>query len=288
MARNSAGKWVARAGATGNSRTYRGQAPVNWYAALVVIVILGVLSVVWASYQYRHPSTGTSSTQPTTSTTWYAGITFDVCGKTQPALASNATSATSGKGIFTSGSGVITVAPKNDKEAGKNAVLGKFVSGYSGLTLTATKLVLPAGKKSATYKNGEACPKGTPDAGKKGDVKVVYWSSAFDNTAKATTLTGDPGTLRFTDNQLITVGFVPSGAKLGKNTSVVEALLHVSTGSTTTTSTTTTAPAATASTTTTAATAATTTTTAPTTTTTAAPTTTTAAPTTTTAKSAKK
>lgn len=284
MARNSAGKWVARAGATGGSRSYRGQAPINWYAALVVIVVLGVLSVVWASYQYRHPSTTTSTTQPTTSTTWYAGITFDVCGKTQPSLASNATSAKSGKGIFTTGSGVITVAPSSDKEAGKNAVLGKFVTGYPGLTLTATKLVLPAGKKSTSYKNGEACPKGTPDVGKKGNVQVVYWSSAFDSSAKAQPVTGDPSTLRFTNNQLITVGFVPSGTKLGKNATVVEALLHQATGSSTTTaSTTTTAPATTGSTTTTAA-PASTTTTAPATTTTAAPTTTTAKN----AKNAKK
>ena len=56
MARNSAGKWVARAGATGGGRTYRGQTPVNWYAALVVIVVLGVLSVVFANYEYRNPS----------------------------------------------------------------------------------------------------------------------------------------------------------------------------------------------------------------------------------------
>lgn len=292
MARNSAGKWVARAGATGHSRNYRGQTPVNWYAALVLIVVLGVVSVVWANYEYRHPaSAATTTTQPTTSTTWYAGITFDVCGKTQPALASNATAAsTSGKGIFTAGNGVITVAPKNGQEAGKNAVLGKFVDGYSGLTLTSTTLVLPSGKKSTTYKDGKTCPKGTPDAGKKGQVRVVYWSSAFSKSAKAKPVTGEPATLRFTSNQLITVGFVPQNAKLGKNVSVVEALLHATTGSSaTTTSTSTTAPATTPSTTptsitttstttTTAATSSTSTTAATSTTaTTAPPTTTTAA-----------
>ena len=36
MARSSSGKSVARAAATGGGATYRGQMPVNWYAALVV------------------------------------------------------------------------------------------------------------------------------------------------------------------------------------------------------------------------------------------------------------
>lgn len=275
MARSSSGKWVARAGATGHSRTYRGQTPVNWYAALVVIVLLGVLSVLWASYEYRHPfSTGTTSTEPTTKTTWYAGITFDVCGTTQPPLASNAATASkSGKGIFTGGSGVITVAPKTSKQAGKNAVLDKFVSAYPGLGLTTTGLTLPTGKKSESYKNGATCPKGTPDAGKKGDVSVVYWSSAFTNKAISQTVTGDPGTLRFSDNQLITVGFVPSGTKLGKNVKVVEALLHVSTGSASTTSTATSAPTSTST-----SAPATTATTAPPSTSTSAPATTTTSP----------
>ena len=234
MARNSAGKWVARAGATGGSRTYRGQTPVNWYAALVVIVVLGVLSVLFARYEYRHPTSGaTSTTHPTTSTTWYAGIAFDVCGKAQPSLASNEQSSSSSKqSFFTTGDGVIVVAPKTDNQAGKNAVLGKFVSGVPGFELTGTKLTLPSGKNSTTYTDGETCPKGTPDAGKKGEVQVTYWASAFDSSAKPSTVTGDPRTLRFTDNQLITVGFVPEGTKLGKDSSVVEALLHASTGAT--------------------------------------------------------
>jgi hypothetical protein len=231
---------VARAGATGQSRSYRGQTPVNWYAALVVIVLLGVLSVLWASYVYRHPtSTSTSTTDPTTSTTWYAGINYNICGTTHAPLPSNATTASkSGRGIFTTGEGVVTVAPKTDKEAGKNAVLGKFVSGYPGLTLTPTELVLPNGKSSKTFQNGETCAKNTPDAGKVASIHVAYWSSAFTSKEQAKVVTGDPATLRFSDNQLITVGFVPTGTKLGKNASVVTALLHNTTGGSTSTPTT--------------------------------------------------
>ena len=57
MARSSSGKSVARAAATGGGTTYRGQMPVNWYAALVIIVIIGVASIAW-------PSTTTTSRRP--------------------------------------------------------------------------------------------------------------------------------------------------------------------------------------------------------------------------------
>ena len=53
MARSSSGKSVARAAATGGGATYRGQMPVNWYAALVVIVLVGLGSVAFAKYHYN-------------------------------------------------------------------------------------------------------------------------------------------------------------------------------------------------------------------------------------------
>lgn len=47
------GKWVARAAATGGGRTYRGQRPINWYAALVLIILVGLASVVVSRMDYR-------------------------------------------------------------------------------------------------------------------------------------------------------------------------------------------------------------------------------------------
>lgn len=276
MPRNPAGRWVARAGATGGSRTYRGQTPVNWYAVLVAIIVLGILSVLFARYEYQHPSSAaTSVTPPTTKTTWYAGITFDFCGNVEPSLASNAGSTASAKAFYTTGDGVITIHPQNDSESGKNAVLGKFISGYERLTLTATQFGLPTSSKHAktptVYKNGDTCPKGTADHGKTAEVQVTYWSSAFASKAKPTTVPGDPATLRFTDHQLISVGFVPPGTKLAKpKGSIVEALLNKVAASTSTATTTTTAPSSASTTTTTAPSSASTTTTAPSTSTTAA------------------
>lgn len=256
---------MSRAAATGGGRTYRGQAPVNWYAALVIIVLLGILSVVFSNYEYRHPSSAaTLTTLPTTKTTWYAGITFDVCGEVEPSLAADVTTASATKASFyTTGNGVITISPKSASDAGKNAVLGKFVAGYKGLVLTATQLELPIGKSPVLHKNGQSCPKGTKYAGKPSQVQVTYWSNALTSKVKAVTYQGDPSTLRFSANQLISVGFVPPGTKLAKpNGKIVTALLEATSGASSVT-TPTTAP------TTTPTTAATTPTTAATTPTTA-------------------
>ncbi|MGH9081913.1 MAG: hypothetical protein ACRDWN_01070 [Acidimicrobiales bacterium] len=243
MPRSSTGKWVTRAAATGGGRTYRGQRPVNWYAALVIVVVLGVLSIVYARYQYQNPSAAASSTvQPTTKTTWYAGFDFYVCGKQLAPVASNAKASSASQSFYTAGKGVITIAPKTASEAGHNAVLGKFVGGYHGMALTSSEVKVPSSKSAATYHDGQACPAGTPDAGKKGSVQVAYWPNAFNTKGKAVTVTGNPATLRFSANQLITIGFVPKGATLPKpDGTVVTALVQVSTslgGSASTTTTT--------------------------------------------------
>lgn len=261
MPRSSTGKWVARAGATGGGRTYRGQVPINWYAALVLIVIAGLASIVLARIDYRN-GPATNTTPPAKGgTPWFAAIDFDVCGTQRTPLASNALD-TSTQSFYTAGNGVITISPKKTSVAGHNAVLGKFVSSYTGLTLTATELHLPASatskasksaktSKSAhgtTYRNGDKCASGTKYAGKKGVVTVTYWANAFSSSKTPSTVQGDPGTLRFSNDQLITVGFVPAGTKLPKpNGTIVTALLDASAGSTTTTTTapTTTTPSST-------------------------------------------
>jgi cell division septation protein DedD len=285
MARSSSGKSVARAAATGGGATYRGQMPVNWYAALVVIVLVGLASVAIAKYHYNQTPT---ATPPTVGTTWHAAISFDICGTTQPALPAAPASSTSG--LTTTGSGVLLIAPKKASEAGANATVGKFASEYPGLTLTNTTLKYPAAKVPE-YKNGEKCAAGTPDAGKVGEVVARWWVVTTQTKNNELVQTNGvnsvkPADLKLLNRQLITVGFVPSGTTLPKPPGpTITALLQVLSGSqpvTTTTApsaTTTSVPSATTS-----STAATTTTAPSTTTTTAAPTTTTKPSSTTTTK----
>lgn len=282
MARSSSGKSVARAAATGGGATYRGQMPVNWYAALVVIVLIGLASVAIAKYHYNQSPT---SNPPTVGTTWHAALSFDICGTTQPALAASPASSTSG--LTTTGDGVMVIAPKSASEAGANATLGKFASGYSGLTLTNTTLRYPA-PKIPEYKNGEKCAAGTPDAGKTGEVLARWWVVTTQTKNNQLVQTAgvnstQPADLKLLNRQLITVGFVPSGTTLPKPPgTTITALLQVLTGTQPVATTTTTAPPATTTTahsatpatapsTTTSSTAATTTTAPSTTTTTTKP-----------------
>jgi hypothetical protein len=280
MARSSSGKSVARAAATGGGTTYRGQMPVNWYAALVVILLVGVGSIALAKYNYNKVPT---VVEPTVGTSWHAGLAFDICGTMEPALAASPSTATTG--LTTTGSGVLLVAPKTSSEAGNNATLGKFASGYTGLTLTNTTLQYPSttSAKAPEYKNGQKCPTGTPDAGKAGVVQARSWvisTTEGKNNEEVETggaTTSKPANLKFLNRQLITVGFVPKGTAMPKPpATTISALVQVLAGGQ--------APVAT--TTTTAAAGVTTTTTAPSVTTTSAPaaTTTTAPPATTTTK----
>jgi hypothetical protein len=273
MARSSSGKSVARAAATGGGATYRGQMPVNWYAALVVIVLVGLASVAIAKYHYNQSP---STVQPAVGTTWHAAIAFDVCGTMQPALTASPSSA--GTGLTTTGEGVLLVAPKSASEAGNNATVGKFAHGYPGLTLTNTTLKYPAAKVPE-YKNGEKCAAGTPDAGKVGEVQARWWviTTQVKNNQEVQTkgvTTKKAADLKLLNRQLITVGFVPDGTTLPKPPgSTILALQQVLTGSQPVATTTTSTAASTTS-----STAATTSSTAPTTTTTAPATTTTTKP----------
>jgi hypothetical protein len=276
MARSSTGKSVARAAATGGGTSYRGQMPVNWYAALVLIVLVGIGSVALARYNY---SKGSKSVEPTVGQTWHAALAFDICGTTEPAL--TATASGSPNGLTTTGSGVLLIAPKTGSEAGNNATVGKFATEYATVKLTNTSVQYPGG---VDYKNGQKCAKGTPDAGQVGVVRARSWvlSTASQKSGSEVKqlgghYTSKPASLKLRNSQLITVGFGPSTKSLPKVPSTTElALLQAINGTTAPLTTTTTAPTTT---TTTGASASTTTTTASGTTTTtkssSAPTTTT-------------
>jgi hypothetical protein len=244
--------------------------PVNWYAALVLIVLVGIGSVVLARHNYdKKPST----TPPAVGQTFHAALSFDVCGKVQPALP--ATASGSSNGLTTTGSGVLLIAPKSGSEAGRNATLGKFAKETLGMVVSNTTLQYPGGTQ---YKNGVKCKAGTPDAGQTGVVQVRSWtlSSASQKSGSQVKLLGGhtstkPADLRFRNAQLRTVGFGPATKSLPKVPAATElALVQAIEGTqapvtTTTTAptTSTTTPAGSSTTTTTGSTGSTTTTTAP-------------------------
>ena len=234
MARSSSGKSVARAAATGGGTTYRGQMPVNWYAALVIIVIVGIASIAVAKYNYNQVP---AVVEPTVGTSWHAGLAFDICGTMESALPASPVHRHDG--------------PDHDRQRrprssrrrppARRATTprsGSSPTGYTGLTLTNTTLTYPSTKVPA-YKNGEKCAAGTPDAGKVGVVQARTWVISTQTkktrgteeveTGGVTTL--KPADLKFLNRQLITIGFAPEGTSLPKPpASTITALLQVLAG----------------------------------------------------------
>jgi hypothetical protein len=250
--------------------------PVNWYAALIIIIVVGIASIAVAKYNYNQTAV---VAEPAVGTSWHGALAFDICGTMEAALPASPSSTKTG--LTTTGNGVLAIAPKTAGEAGNNATLGKFADGYTGLTLTNTKLTYPS-NKVPSYSDGDKCPAGTPDAGKVGTVQARSWvistttskNGEEQETGGATTDT--PAALKFLNRQLITTGFVPQGTKMPKPpASTILALQQVLAGGsapvTTTTAAGTTATTAPSATSTTAAPSSTTTSTAAPSTTTTKP-----------------
>jgi hypothetical protein len=210
---------VARAGATGGGRSYRGQMPLKWYASLALICLLGVALIVYSRYERQHPAPGV---QPAIGAHWFAALGFDVCGAVQPNLPANPNASTSPiPGIRTDGDGVIQISPTTAQDAGNNATLARFVQLYPRLLLGTNTLKLPG---KARYDNGQKCPPGSPDAGKAGQVQITAWPSFTPPGSNQPAVSHDPTALKLADGQLITAAFVPAGSSVPKPSSITAML----------------------------------------------------------------
>jgi hypothetical protein len=192
VAASNTGSWVRRVGSSGGGRTYRRRRPINFYGALVLIVVFGLASVGFARYDYRHP--------PAAPTTSYAALYFFTCGSGVPSLPPSAGDyAQLSDGVVAS---TTTGSP----------TLNQFTSAYPGLELTSSTLQLPATSAkhphARIYKNGEKCGKGTRHAGKVGQVEIAYWPTL---EASKPTLTTDPSSVPLSSRVQITVAFLPEG-----------------------------------------------------------------------------
>jgi hypothetical protein len=260
VAKSATGKWVSKVGASGGSKAYKKERPSNYYAVLILIVVLGLASTVLARYDYQHPASAATGTPPAVGTTWFASLAVDACGENLPYIKSNATSTV--YGLKTLSYDVIEVSPISSADSGNHATLAQYGVETPGLVLGSNELAIPTAAGTAnsatTYRNGELCPANSKYPKKVGQVVYAYWKTFAQ---KKPILTTNPSTIHFVQDLRVTLAFVPKGVTpLAPSTSTVNAMVQYQTASATTT---TTLP--TAVTTTTTA----TTTTAPTTTTTA-------------------
>jgi len=241
VAKSATGKLVSKVGAAGGSKAYKKSRPLNYYGALAAIVVLGLASVTVARYDYQHPAASSAGTPPTVGTVWYAALTFDICGVTQPLLPTDETNRTAG--FIVGPTDVIRVSPLSAADSGNHATLGQFANEYPGLIASSSVLAIPLknGKATAqsTFHNGELCPAGSAYAKKAGQIEYAYWSNFGQTTP---TITTNPSSIKFTNEIEIDMAFLPKGA-VPQRPNAKQVALMVGLNSQSATTTTTTVPA---------------------------------------------
>lgn len=198
MAKSTSGKWVSRVGASGGGKTYRKSRPVNYYGVLAILTVLGLFTVIYSRYEYQNPA---SEVAPVIGQTWYAALSGQVCGGTQPYLAKDPNALTAGFNMLDKN--VLAISPRTPDQAGNNATFQKFLDEHTKLSVTSDALTWSDGK---TYKNGDLCPAGTKYAGQAGKVKISTWRTL---TQTDPIVSSDPASLKLTDQMQITVSFLP-------------------------------------------------------------------------------
>jgi hypothetical protein len=211
VAKSNSGKWVSRVGAAGGGKTYRKARPANYYGILAVIVILGLVATVYSRYEYQNPVKKhvAAAVAPKIGSVLYAGLSIQACGKTLPYLTPDSTA---GLGFIVGPDDVVRLSPVSAADAGNNATLQTLASEFNGLILSKTEIGVPTAKGTpdpkTTYKNGDTCATGTPDAGKTGKVEYAYWTSFAQKTP---TITTNPAKIKFSKELQVTLAFEPTG-----------------------------------------------------------------------------
>jgi hypothetical protein len=185
MGKASQAKKVSRAARTGGGRTSR-RSNFSWGypLALTMIVAIGVVLVVFSRGQHT-----AAADSPTVNDHWHSAYGFDVCGDFLPNLPQPPTLI----GLHTHGDGVIHIEPQDPiLDTGKNATLGRFISGYPGLKVSTTSFTVI----NKTWSNGDKC----------GD-KVGRVSVRVDGSV----VKGNPNKARISKDGWVTIAFLPVG-----------------------------------------------------------------------------
>ena len=233
MAKSSLGKTVSRVGSSGGGGTYRKARPFNFYAIVLIIVVLGLAAVVYSRYERQHPS-GASTVWPTTTDTGFIGLASQQCGTVLPVFKPVEDSS----GTYKIGpKNVLTVAPTSQSQAGLNANVATFTSQTTGFSFSSTKMTFPGplgtATTSTTYVAGTKCSTGTKYAGQVAYPIIAYWRVPAQ--AKPT-ITTNAASVHFTPYSLVTFAFEPKGVTPTRPSPATISAMYASTASTTTTS----------------------------------------------------
>jgi len=199
-------------------RPKRAGANRYWNLAIAGVVIVGVALVVVSSRSYKSEA----EVSPKIGEHWHGDLGVNVCGTwlpDAPAFEEQADSPTARAGIHSHGDGLMHAHPYSSSEAGRNATTGRFLE-EGGWKLSETSMTMWDG---TTHENGDTCTIG----GKK-QKAVVQWATGFPGKPwSGEARSGNPGTYKFDDNEIIAVYFLPKGAKLPKPPGAEDSLANI-------------------------------------------------------------
>ena len=195
MGRASSSKKVARAASTGGGRTARGARPVVWYAAIAVVVLLGVSGIVFSRAERREElALGADPSSPVPGIDhWHNAYGFFLCDEFSAPVAD-----VSG-GIHTHNDGLIHIEPLTRREGGRNSTLERFLDA-AGIEVTDTSIEVPG--RDAFVEGETKCD------GKDGVVQLQVNDDPPITTGIATR--------KFVEGDVLTIAFAPEGASIPK------------------------------------------------------------------------
>src|SRR5688572_1252934 len=117
MGRASSSKKVARAASTGGGRTARASRPLGWYAAIALVVILGVSGIVFSRAERREElAAGADDSAPVANQDhWHAAYGIYACDAFLAPLSDERDP----KGIHSHADGIIHIHPFVRSAAGR-------------------------------------------------------------------------------------------------------------------------------------------------------------------------
>jgi hypothetical protein len=193
----------------------------SWFVVAVSVVclagVLGVLFLGGLVTDGDEASAGAPSPPSASNPAgdhWHAAFAVNVCGEWlgfPPEFETAADNANIRPGIHTHGDGFVHIHPFTSSESGDNATLGKFFE-YGGWSVSDSSFEVWSGPSAQAAKtewsNGDRCPSasGQPGEGKPGRL-------VFEVNCKA--VSGNPADHKLADQEVVAIGFLPKGTKLG-------------------------------------------------------------------------
>jgi uncharacterized cupredoxin-like copper-binding protein len=143
--------------------------------AFIIVVVFGILGLLFVTRSATGaPRIGEDH--------WHAQYTYYACGEKQPPAP------TWESGVHTHGDGIVHIHPFQTFEEGAGARLVKWFDYGSG-ELSQSEIRMPGSSK--TFKNGDVCAEGTPEAGSEGKLQVFVNGKKLDDWSRYIPHDGD-------------------------------------------------------------------------------------------------